>query len=154
MDWKEVYQLPLRSDSGSYVWSNNGTMTFTFDFDYDYGEKRKMIEKIVEKLNGNSIDDYTLTQYDALCCAVEVNDGNITREFRYGNLIDESEWYFINSSTNEYIPHSNSSRQPFIAKSNNTSLEQGYYDIIFNYCLTDGNVQTCKLSSAFRIKYI
>ena len=29
-------------------------MTFTFDFDYDYGEKRKMIEKIVEKLNGNS----------------------------------------------------------------------------------------------------
>jgi hypothetical protein len=29
-------------------------MTFTFDFDYDYGEKRKMIEKIVEKLNGDS----------------------------------------------------------------------------------------------------
>ena len=54
MDWREVYQLTLRSDSGSYVWSNNGTMTFTFDFDYDYGEKRKMIEKIVEKLNGNS----------------------------------------------------------------------------------------------------
>ena len=54
MNWREVYQLPLRSDSGSYVWSNNGTMTFTFDFDYDYGEKRKMIKKIVEKLNGNS----------------------------------------------------------------------------------------------------
>ena len=53
MDWREVYQLPLRSDSGSYVWSNNGTMTFTFDFDYDYGEKRKMIKKIVEKLNGD-----------------------------------------------------------------------------------------------------
>lgn len=108
----------------------------------------------LEKLNGNSIDDYTLTQYDALCCAVEVNDGNTTREFKYGNLITESEWYFINSSTKEYIPHPNSSRQPFIAKSNNTLLEQGYYDIIFNYCLTDGNLQTCKLSSAFRIKYI
>ena len=51
MNWREVYQLPFKSDSGSYVWSNNGTMTFTFDFDYDYGEKRKMIEKIVEKLN-------------------------------------------------------------------------------------------------------
>ena len=50
MDWREIYQLPLRSDSGGYVWSNNGTMTFTFDFDYDYG----IIEKIVEKLNGDS----------------------------------------------------------------------------------------------------
>ena len=54
MDWREIYQLPLRYDSGGYVWSNNGTMTFTFDFDYDYGEKRKMIKKIVEKLNGDS----------------------------------------------------------------------------------------------------
>ena len=54
MNWRDVYQLPLRSDSGSYVWSNNGTMTFTFDFDYDYGEKRKMIQMVVDKLNGDS----------------------------------------------------------------------------------------------------
>ena len=54
MDWREVYQLPFKSDSGSYVWSDNGTMTFTFDFDYDYGEKRKMIQKVVDKLNGDS----------------------------------------------------------------------------------------------------
>ena len=54
MDWREVYQLPFKSDSGSCVWSDNGTMTFTFDFDYDYGEKRKMIQKVVDKLNGDS----------------------------------------------------------------------------------------------------
>ena len=56
MNWRDVYQLPLHSDieSGSYVWSNNGIMTFTFDFYYDYDENRMMVNKIVEKLNGDS----------------------------------------------------------------------------------------------------
>ena len=56
MNWRDVYQLPLHSDteSVSYVWSNNEVMTFDFDFDYEYGEKRMMVDKIVEKLNGDS----------------------------------------------------------------------------------------------------
>ena len=55
MDWREVYQPPFHSDEyGIYMWSNNRTTTFTFTFSGLYDERQKMIENIVNKLNGDS----------------------------------------------------------------------------------------------------
>ena len=105
----------------------------------------------LEKIDGNSIDDYTLSQYDAICCAVEINNGSSQIPFRYGHLITDSEWSFYNHLTNETINHPNSSQQPFIADTNKI-LPEGYYDITFRYSLTSGDVNEYKLDSAFRIK--
>lgn len=54
MNWKEIYKPPFHSYDSRYVWSNNGTMTFTFDYAYGYGGEKKIIEDVVNKLNGDS----------------------------------------------------------------------------------------------------
>ena len=54
MDWKEVYKLPFKYDDYNYVWADNGTMTLTFDIDYCEEDKRDVILKVVNKLNGDS----------------------------------------------------------------------------------------------------
>jgi hypothetical protein len=54
MDWKEVYKLPFKYDDYNYVWADNGTMTLTFDIDYCEENKRDIILKVVNKLNGDS----------------------------------------------------------------------------------------------------
>lgn len=54
MDWKKVYKLPFRCDDYNYVWADNGTMTLTFDIDYCEEDKRDVILKVVNKLNGDS----------------------------------------------------------------------------------------------------
>ena len=105
----------------------------------------------LEKIEGNTIEDYTIKPYEAICGAVEIeNSNNEHEEFRYGHLIQESEWKFYNHLTNETITHPASSQNPFIAGNNNI-LRNGYYDISFKYKL--GNeIKECKLDSAFRIK--
>jgi hypothetical protein len=106
----------------------------------------------LEKIDGNTIEDYTINQYDAICCAAEINNGETSHEFKYGKQLDRVEWYFINSTTSEYIPHPSSSRQPFIARTDNNLLDPGYYGISFCFSLTDGSIHECRLDSAFRIK--
>lgn len=55
MNWREVYQLPFRTDEyGIYMWSNNGTTTFTFTLSCVDSKRQKMIDDIVNKLNGDS----------------------------------------------------------------------------------------------------
>lgn len=114
----------------------------------DYGFYPQFHEP--KELKGNTIEDYTVKPYEALCAAAEISTGSEVIPFRYGHMIDSAEWSFYNSLTNETIEHPASSQQPFIAGNENT-LKQGYYDISFKYKL--GNeTKECKLNSAFRIK--
>ena len=107
----------------------------------------------LEKVQGNTIDDYTLNQYEAICCAAEINDKYKVRDFSSGHIISETEWTYNNSITKEVIEYPVSSQQPFIA-GDDKGLAEGYYDISFKYSLTNGVTDECKLNSGFRIKHI
>ena len=106
-------------------------------------------------LKGNNINNYTVNQFEALCCAAEIQTSNKNKPipFRYGHLITDFEWSFRNASTNEIFNHQASVRQPFIADKNKL-LPDGYYDVIFKYKLVDSNEKTLILNSAFRKKSI
>lgn len=106
----------------------------------------------LEQMTGDSIDKYTISQYEAVCCAAEINTGNSIEEFRYGKLISESEWTFTNTVTGKTIEYPASSLQPFVA--DKSILDTGYYDIKFKYSLTNGITNEYKLNSAFRIKNV
>lgn len=103
------------------------------------------------KIEGTSLEDYTVKPYEALCAAAEISLGSETMLFKYGHLIDKAEWTFYNHLTNETITHPASSQVPFVAGTKNI-LEQGYYGISFNYSLNNGITKENKLDSAFRIK--
>jgi hypothetical protein len=103
------------------------------------------------KIEGNTIEDYTVKPYEALCTAAEISLGSETILFKYGHLIDKAEWTFYNHLTNETIIHPVSAQTPFIADSNKL-LENGYYDVVFKCSLNNGSVKEYKLNSAFRIK--
>lgn len=109
----------------------------------------------LEKIGGDTLDDYTITQYDAICCAAEIEtlDGSII-PFRYGHRITDSEWSFANNTDLNVLEHPSSSRQPFIANQKNTYIPDGFYDISFKFSLDDGTTQECRLDSAFRKKSI
>ena len=106
----------------------------------------------LEKMDGNTIDKYTISPYEAVCCAAELNNGYDVEEFRYGHLIKEAEWSFFNHLTNETIQHTTSSQVPFAIKSTYDAMKPGYYDVSFKYSLTNGTTNECRLDSAFRIK--
>ena len=107
----------------------------------------------LELMTGNLIDNYTVSQYEAICVAAEINNGSNITDFKYGRIIDDFEWTFINSTTGEIANHPSSSRIPFVAGENNP-ISSGYYDIIFRYSLKNGIKNEYKLDSAFRIKNI
>jgi hypothetical protein len=106
------------------------------------------------KMSGYVEDNYTVSQYEAVCCAqqISVTDKNVI-PLRYGNDITECEWIFTNSSNADITYHPVSSRKPFVVKDDGL-IKPGYYDICFNYSLANGVKNTCKLNSAFRIKCI
>lgn len=104
-------------------------------------------------MTGNNLENYTVSQYEAVCCAAEINHGRKNERFRYGHMIDTAEWTFSNTSTLENIEHPTSLRLPFVAKKNK-GLNPGYYDISFKYSLTNGVKDECRRDSAFRIKVI
>ena len=108
----------------------------------------------LELMSGNNIDNYTISQYDAVCVAVELDTKTGIKEFRYGKDIVNSEWIFVNSSNDNKIEYPISSRIPFVANTNKSALSSGYYDIIFRYSLKNGKTNEYKLDSAFRIKNI
>lgn len=105
----------------------------------------------LELVDGLQAADYTVAPYEALCCAAEINDGDSIKPFRYGHMIADAEWSFVNSATGETIMYPASSRQPFIAKEDNP-LRSGYYDVIFKYSLSNGVTDECRLNSAFMIR--
>lgn len=103
----------------------------------------------LEKVQGNNIENYTINQYEAVCCAAEIDNGGTIEEFRYGHIIDEAEWTFTNNTTGEIVEYPVSSIQPFVM--NDTIMDTGYYDIKFRYSLTNGIKNECNLISGFRI---
>ena len=86
----------------------------------------------LELLGGNNIEDYTISQYDAICCAVEINNGNKIEPFRYGHMINTAEWTFTNDTDNTIVFHPSSSQQPFVANTSKKAITPGYYNISFN----------------------
>lgn len=104
-------------------------------------------------MTGLNADNYTVSQYEAVCCAAEINTLYGVKPFRYSHLIDSAEWTFINATDNSMIYHPSTSRAPFIA-TEKTYINPGYYDISFKYSLTNGIADECKLDSGFRIKLI
>jgi hypothetical protein len=108
----------------------------------------------LERVSGNTLEDYTISQFDTLCIVPEIHKwGNTYERFRYGHLITDSEWEFVNTSTNETVTHPSSTRRPFVASSENKILPDGYYDIVFRYRL-GGEQRELRLDSGFRKKTI
>lgn len=106
------------------------------------------------KMCGNNEEDFTVSQYEAVCCAPELHISNdISKPFKYGKQIVSSEWTFINDSNNDIVVNPSSSRQPFVVKDNGL-IKPGYYSISFKYSLANGIIGECKSNSAFRIKTI
>lgn len=109
-------------------------------------------------LDGNNIEDYTINQYDALCCIPVSINKNKTTEFKYGHKIEGVEWELKNNSLieNSVIEHSSSSQQPFIAKSKKSLLNPGFYSIKFRYKLSDDDSKynEMNIESAFRVIHI
>jgi hypothetical protein len=108
----------------------------------------------IKRLNGNSITDYTISQYDALCVIPEIHKyGNTYERFRYGHLIEGSEWEFINQSENLTTSHPSSARASYISSNNGEPLKDGFYDIVFRYRI-GGEQRELRLNSAFRKKTV
>lgn len=97
----------------------------------------------LQEIKGDKLEDYTISQYDALC---------VIPELPYGKKIDSFYWEFVNKSTSEVISLNNI-KEPFIANNHGSYLTPGYYDIKFNFKLNkDDVVNTAELNSAFLIK--
>lgn len=106
----------------------------------------------LERIGGNTIEDYTISQYDALCVIPEIHKwGNTYERFRYGHLIESAEWDFVNRSQNLVTSHPSSARVPFISSNNGKLLDDGFYDIVFRYRM-GGEDRELRLDSAFRKK--
>lgn len=112
----------------------------------------------LQLLNGDNIKDYTINQYDALCCIPVTIQKNKTIDFKYGYKIEDFEWEFINRSLHKdnIIKYPSSSQQPFIAKNEKNTLTPGYYGIKFRYKLSDDDSKYNELNinSAFRVVHI
>lgn len=107
-------------------------------------EFHKLIPLDNEKIdNIENIEYYTITDEDTLC---------VIPELSYGKYIDEYDWEFINVSKPWKEPIKlNYIKEPFIANTEKSPLEPGYYTIKFNYRLTNENkINTIILDSAFK----
>lgn len=94
-------------------------------------------------LEGEDIIDYTVTDEDTLCVIPNIS---------YGKNISDFDWEFINVSkpTSEPIKLKYI-KEPFIANIDKRPLESGYYDIKFNYRLTnEDKINSIVLNSAFK----
>ena len=133
-----IYDKPIKTEN------------FKLCLSKKFGKKTKFINSKKSKfifvpqfhdlvlLNGNTLDDYTIID-ETLC---------VIPDFKYAKNIVDFEWIFENSSTHEKI-YLKSSKEPFIAKTDENKLSNGFYNIIFKYSLSDGNTKEIKLNSAF-----
>lgn len=93
----------------------------------------------MKELSGNKIEDYTIGDNEALC---------ISLSLKFGKQIKDYEWVFKNLSNGSlYYPQMNI-YSPFVTH-DITTMDAGFYDIIFTYELYDGTVKEFKLNSAF-----
>jgi hypothetical protein len=108
----------------------------------------------LERIGGDTIDDYTISQYDAICVIPEIHKyGNTYERFRYGHIITDTEWQFVNTSMNITTDKPGSAIAAIVSSTDRKVMEDGYYDIIFKYRLS-GNVKELRLNGAFRKKTI
>jgi hypothetical protein len=107
-------------------------------------EFHKLVELDNERMGrSENIKYYTITDADALC---------IIPDLPYGLNISHCDWEFINVSKPwqdsiklSYI------KEPFITSGKNSPLEPGYYNIKFNYRLTnEDKINSIVLDSAFK----
>lgn len=113
----------------------------------------------LQLLDGNTIEGYTINQYEAICCIPVSINKNKSIEFKYGHNISAFEWEFKNNSLlkDNVIKHPGSSQQPFIAKSRKSELDPGFYGITFKYKLSDDNsdkYNEINIASAFKMIHI
>lgn len=89
-----------------------------------------------------NINDYKVTDMDALC---------VIPELSYGKSIEEYDWEFINTSRPDLDPIQLSCvKEPFIAPTQKSFLPDGYYTIVFKYRLTgEDKINKVTLDSAF-----
>jgi hypothetical protein len=100
MNWREVYQLPLFYYGDNNVWSNNGTAALTFfDKDCDYNDMNNFINKIVNKLNGDSSIKFDKTftirnnihiHYNGIFSFSIIGWGKLIGECGYNISLDEA----------------------------------------------------------------
>ena len=96
-----------------------------------------------EELTGDSIEDFIVTDNDAICIVPEVS---------FSKYIEDARWEFINRSTidNKTIIPPYDVKEPYVADYDKKILEPGYYDIVFRYKLRNGQkYNTIVLKSAF-----
>lgn len=128
---------------------------------YEYNEQYKIIRNdlgfypqfhSLNIISGDTLNDYTLKQDEAICCAAEIDLIDYNIPFNYGKTLNHAEWEFKNSTTDDVYKLDSSSQQPFVAP-NDRILTPGYYDIKFRYRLNECDcIHEINLNSAFRIK--
>lgn len=92
----------------------------------------------LEELEGDSLDDYTITD-ETLC---------VIPDIKYLSNITDYEWTFHNASTGEDILMP-SIKEPNIAPTTYQTLPAGFYDIRFRYRIGRNLTQEVSLDSAF-----
>lgn len=108
----------------------------------------------LERIAGDSIEDYTISQYDAICVIPEIHKyGNTYEQFRYGHMINDIEWSFINTSNDVIYNIPESARLPHLSSNDEQIVDDGFYDVVFKYKL-GGKQNEMRLNGAFRKKTI
>lgn len=103
----------------------------------------------LEPLGGDSLDDYTVHDNDAIC-AIPYIAGDQTKTLKFGEYIEPYEWTIENTTTGQIINLPGSIREPYITDGSlSKTLDPGYYNIRFRYKL-GSNIKELKLLSAFR----
>ena len=106
--------------------------------DYIFVPEFHTLVPLVE--NERNINDYKVTEADALC---------VVPEIPYGKSIDECDWEFINTTKQTKVSLG-PVKEPFIANTEKSPLEPGYYSIVFRYRLTgEEKINTITIDSAF-----
>lgn len=103
------------------------------DFGY-FGE----FHHLEELGDQRTLDAYTVTDKDALV---------VVPEFKWGAKISNPEWIFKNATIDKIIKLP-SVNQPFIADTEECTLEPGYYDITFNFVM-GGEEHSIHIDSSF-----
>lgn len=96
---------------------------------------------ILQKIDGYDINNYIITNDDALCVIPNIS---------FGRFIDKYTWEFVNVSNPDINPINIDTKEPFISHKDYMYLQPGYYDIIFKYNLIgDDKINTIRMDSAF-----
>lgn len=139
---------PLNDKNMSAVYGKIKNENYNYIFKEDYifiPEFHQLVPLDYNNLDKQEdLEYYTITKTDAVC---------VIPELSYGRSIEGFDWEFINASRPLDKPiQLKNIKEPFIARDENASeLNPGYYNIRFNYRLTnEDKINTIELNSAFK----